>query len=154
MEIGLRILALVVDVGVALGTGQLVMLGLVHLTELSPFAGMMLLPVVLVMFFLWPVLVLGVPTGLWGWTPGKLVFRLRVAGPLGEPPGVLRALAREALKLLCVTCMIGAIFCLFQILHVGIVWYDQLCGTSVRYKPWVRLTKTQKEFRKALKSRR
>ena len=53
--------------------------------------------------------------------------------------------------MLAIGCAFGAIFCLIQLLYTGTVWYDQLCATTVEHSPWRRLTKTQKEFRKAMR---
>ena len=151
METGLRLIALIVDLALALATGHLVNSGLGLAAGLAGAGGVALVPIMIAAFLLWPVLFLGVPTGLWGRTPGKLVLGLRVVHAYGHPPSVRRALAREALKMVSLGSAFGAVFCLIQILHTGTVWYDRLCGTSVEHSPWVRSTKTQREFRKAMR---
>ena len=149
MVTGLRLMALVVDL--ALGGGHLIFMGLGWAAEAMGVAGAALVPVVLAAFLLWPVLFMGIPTGLWGRTPGKWILGLRVVHAYGHPPSVRRALAREMLKMLAIGCAFGAAFCLIQILHTGTVWYDHLCGTAVEHSPWHRLTRTQKDFRKAMR---
>ncbi len=42
---------------------------------------------------------------------------------------------------------------LFQIVYQGGTWYDDLCGTKVEFNPYVRLTPTQKNWRKHMKNR-
>jgi eukaryotic-like serine/threonine-protein kinase len=42
----------------------------------------------------------GVPEGVWGASPGKALFRLKVVGPNRAPPGIPRALVRAAIPLL------------------------------------------------------
>jgi len=148
VEIGLRILALIIDVAVCFGTLPLVMGATGWLmSKLGGFA-LLLLPFWFVLFFVWPFLYLAIPTGIWGKTLGKLLCRLTVTDFYGRSPGILRALGREVLKCLAIGSGIGAMLTLFQIIYQGGTWYDQLCGTSVGFNPYVRLTQTQKNFRK------
>ena len=70
----------------------------------------------------------------------------------GSPPGLWRGLGREALKILAVGNAIGAFIAMIQLILVGFTWYEQLCRTAIEFKPYVRLTKTQKKFRKEYKS--
>ena len=153
MEIGLRILALMIDVAVCFGTLPLIMGGTGWLLERLGGFALLLLPFWFVLLFLWPLLCLAIPTGIWGKTLGKLLCRLTVTDFHGRPPGVWRALGREVLKCLAVGSGIGAMLTLFQILYQGGTWYDQLCETRVDFKPYVRLTQTQKNWRKFYKHR-
>ena len=151
MVTGLRLMALIVDLALALGGGHLIFMGLGWVVSRAGAAGVVFVPLIIAAFLLWPVLFMGVPTGLWGRTPGKWVLGLRVVHIRSHPPSVRRALAREMLKTLALASVLGAVFCLIQILCTGTVWYDQLCGTTVEHSPWHRLTKTQRDFRKAMR---
>ena len=41
----------------------------------------------------------------------------------------------------------------FQIFYEGLTWYDNACGTQVRFRTRVELTKTQERFREHLEDR-
>jgi uncharacterized RDD family membrane protein YckC len=153
MELGLRVLALVIDLALALGSGQLLAYGLSAAIAGAdaPVIAMTLWPVVVAANFLWPVVFLAVPTGLWGRTVGKLLLRLSVVDLDGAPPGIPRALARETLKMLSLGLGIVALVCLYQAMYTDSVWYDHACRTHVKSSPWVSLSQTQKDFRKALR---
>lgn len=154
MEIGLRILAVIIDVAFCFGTLPLVMNATGWaMDKLGGFA-LLLLPFWFILFFVWPFLCLAIPTGIWGKTLGKLLCRLTVTDFHGRPPGIWRALGREVLKCLAISSGIGAMFSLFQIMYQGGTWYDQMCGTNVEFSPYVRLTETQKNWRKFYKNRR
>ncbi len=153
MEIGLRILALFIDAAVCFGTLPLVMGGAGWVSDKFGAFSVLLLPLWLMLFFAWPLLYLAIPTGIWGKTPGKLLCRLKVTDCYGEAPGIWRALGREVLKCLAIGSGIGAMLSLYQILYQGGAWYDHLCGTRVDFKPYIRLTQTQKNWRKYMKNR-
>lgn len=153
MEIGLRILALIIDVAVCFGTLPLVMGGTGWLLERLGGFALLLLPFWFVLFFVWPFLCLAIPTGIWGKTLGKLLCRLTVTDLHGRPPGVWRALGREVLKCLAIGSGIGAVLTLFQILYQGGTWYDQLCGTKVDFNPYVRPTPTQENWLRHMKNK-
>ena len=154
METSLRLIAIIVDLALALATGHVIFTGLGWVAGLTDVAGAALIPMIFAAFLLWPAAFFGVSTGLWGRTPGKWILGLRVVHAYGYPPSVRRALAREVLKVLAIGTVFGAAFCLIQILHTGTVWYDRLCGTAVEHSPWDRLTKTQREFRKVIRNLR
>ena len=151
MVIGFRFLAFVVDCPLCFFS----IFAMVHVTgwlvEKSGGLGIFLIPLWFALFMAWPFLYFGVPTGLWGKTPGKFLCRLEVSYADGRRPGLCRGLGREALKLLSIACMFGAIICIFQILYQGATWYDHICGTDVNFRPYVRLTGTQKRFRQYMK---
>ena len=148
MEIGLRILALVIDMGLCLGSLPLVLGGFGWILTNTGMVGVVLSPVFIAGSIVWPFLYFGLFTGLWGRTPGKFLLSLRVINALGEKPSLPRALGREALKLVAIASSIGAFICLLQVLYQHVAWYDYLCGTNVEYRKRVRLTATQKHFRK------
>jgi len=153
MEIGLRILAFIIDVAFCIGTLPLVMNGIGWvLNKLGGFA-LVFLPFWLILFFVWPLLCTAIPTGLWGKTLGKFLCRLTVKNFYGNPPGIWRALGREVLKYLALGSGIGAIFTLYQLIYQRGTWYDHLCETRVEFKPYVRLTPTQKNWWKHYKKK-
>lgn len=148
MVIGLRILALIIDLAFCLSTLPLVAHGgdwvLSMLGEFSVF----LLPFGIVLFFLWPVLCVAVPTGIWGRSLGKLICRLKVTDVRDQTPGLWRALGREVLKFVALATGIGTLLTAFQILQQGTTWYDNLCETKVEFTPYQRLTEVQKNWRR------
>ena len=78
MEIGLRVLALIIDLAVSFGSLPLVMGATGWLLERSGDAALVLVPFGFALFFIWPFLCLAIPTGIWGKTLGKLMCRLTV----------------------------------------------------------------------------
>ena len=110
-----------------------------------------LLPFFFAILIVWPFLFFGLFTGLWGKTPVKFFCRLKVIYGDEDKPGLWRGLGRETVKLLAITSSIGALFALYQVLYQGISWYDNICGTEVQFQPYIRLTKTQKRYRKFMK---
>jgi uncharacterized RDD family membrane protein YckC len=153
MEIGLRILALMIDLAVCFGSLPLVVGLTGWLIERAGGFALLLLPFWFVLILVWPLLCVAIPTGIWGKSLGKLVCRLTVTDLHGRSPGVWRALGREVLKFLARGSGIGTLLTLYQILYQGGTWYDQLCGTSVEFSPYVRLTQTQKNWRQHMKNR-
>lgn len=151
MEIGLRILALIIDCCVCAFS----LLGLVHVREWvsggSGEVGFVYILLWFTFFTLWPFVYFGVPTALWGRTLGKFLLRLKVDCSKG---GFWRGFWRETLKLLSIFSVFGVFFCAFQIFHQGTTWYDTLCGTRVEFKRRVRLTKIQQRFRQYMKDRK
>jgi uncharacterized RDD family membrane protein YckC len=118
---------------------------------MHPFFLFAITPIYLALYVLTPVLYFAIPTGIWGRTPGKFILRLKVSDYRRRPPGILRALGRETLKLLSFACPLGILLNMFQLFYTGSVWYDDLCGTDVEHNPYVRLTQTQKNWRKLMK---
>ncbi len=156
MVIGLRILALIIDCTICFFSIPLFLFATTWLFNLfsnigSGIIGLLLVPIFFASFVVWPFLYFGATTGLWGKTPGKFICRLHVVNIYDRRPGFWRGLGRETLKLLAISCSIGAFIALFQIIYQGTTWYDNLCGTQVYFKPYVRSTKTQRNFRKYMK---
>lgn len=154
MVIGLRVLAAFIDFGMGFGLLPIVFWGLGAALELTGTLGFFLIPLLFALLFTWPFLYLGIPTGFWGRTPGKWLCHLKVVDDRDRPPGLWVGLARETLKVLAVGSMIGAAFSIYQLLTHGITWYDKMCGTRVEFAPPIRLTPTQKNFRKKYKPNR
>lgn len=147
MVIGLRVLALLVDLGLCGGLGAGLFTGLGWLAGQDDAPGLVITLAMFPLLLAWPVLYFGLCEGLWGRTPAKFILGLRVVDGIGEKPSVPRALGRAALKLLAIGTTLGALIALIQLLWQGVTWYDHLCGTTVEYRPRVRLTDTQKHFR-------
>jgi len=153
MEIGLRILALMIDFIFCYFLSNLVTYSTGFVMQTVPdFFAVTFSPLLMGAFILVPVVYFAIPTGLWGRTPGKFILRLKVEY-CGKPPGIMRALGRETLKLLSIACPLGILFNLCQICYTGSVWYDDLCGTGVTHSPLVKLTQTQKNWRKIMKQK-
>ena len=150
MEVGLRALALIIDLPICFFSIPLVFYGTAWILEKSGGLALLFVPFWLALLIAWPFLYFGFTTGLWGKTPGKFICRLEVVYA-GNRPGILRALGRETLKLLAIGTGIGALLCAYQIACQGTTWYDQICGTDVQFRPRVRLSKTQKQFRQYMK---
>lgn len=150
MEVGLRALALIIDLPICFFSIPLVFYGTEWIIEKSGGFALFIVPFWFALLIVWPFLYFGLTTGLWGKTPGKFICRLEVVYA-GNRPGIWRALGRETLKLLALASGIGALLCIFQLTYQGTTWYDHICGTHVQFRPWVRLTKTQKRFRQYMK---
>jgi uncharacterized RDD family membrane protein YckC len=150
MEVGLRALALIIDLPICFFSLFLVLSVTGWIVDKSGGFALLIVPLWFTLFIAWPFLYFGLTTGLWGKTPGKFICRLEVVYA-GHRPGILRALGRETLKLLAIGTGIGALLCAFQIAYQGTTWYDQICGTVVQVRPYVRLTGTQKKFRQYMK---
>ena len=159
VQIGLRLLAFMVDAAVALaltvGLGFALMTGVMLLrgamrepplvVELLVMIGVVAaLPVAVLAG---PMLCFAVPTALWGRTPGRWVCRLRVIaapdagdrmriGPSQARRAASRRLAREMLKLAGYAIGLGAIVAAVQIGMEQRAWYDRLCGTTVALMRW------------------
>jgi len=156
MVIGLRILALIIDCAICLGLLPLFISATGYAVEFlsnigSGIQALFLLPLWFALIIVSPFLYFGITTGLWGRTPGKFICRLYVVDANNSRPGLWRGLGRETLKILAIACSIGAIIAFFQMLYHDVTWYDSVCGTQVHFKPYVRLTKTQKKYRKYMK---
>ena len=106
-----------------------------------------------ILFLTWPFLYLGIPTGIWGKTLGKLLCGLTVTDVQGRPPGIWRALGREVLKCLAIGSGICILLLLYQMIYQGGTWYDDLCGTRVEFKPPIARSSTQKNWHKYYKNR-
>ncbi len=148
MVIGLRFLAFVIDCPLCFFLIPLVFMASGWAMEHSGPLAWLLMPLWFATLITWPFLYFGIPTGIWGRTPGRWICRLKVTHANGQPPGLWRGVGRETLKLLAVASGIVALLCFFQALNQGITWYDQICETQVDHTPWVRLTATQRNFRK------
>ena len=148
MIVGLRFLAFIIDCPLCFVSMLLFFNATGWVMEHSGPFGLLLIPLCFAAFFAWPFVYFGVLTGIWGRTPGRWICRLKVTHMNGQPPGLWRGLGRETLKLLALASGIGAMLCFFQVMYQGITWYDQICETQVEHTPWVRLTATQRNFRK------
>jgi len=154
VEIGLRILALIIDCIVCFFSLPAVFYASGWIIKNSGNFALLIIPLWFASLAAWPFLYFGVPTGLWGRTLGKFVCRLEVTFTAGERPGLWRGIGRETLKLISIFSLFGIFFCAFQVFYQGTTWYDTICETQVEFKPRVRLTKTQKRFRQYMKEQK
>jgi len=71
--------------------------------------------------------------GLSGQTLGKRIMGLRVVGPDGDSPGILRALLRETIGRFCsaIVCMLGYLWVLWDSEQQA--WHDKIAGTHVEH---------------------
>src|SRR5512141_1266379 len=114
MEAGIRIFALLLDLAFGAVAYFLFFAGIGWILEKLGDVSFILSPLVLVLFLVFPILYLCIPTGLWGKTLGKFICRLSVSDYSGNPPGFWRALGREVLKILAIGSGIGALLVLYQ----------------------------------------
>jgi uncharacterized RDD family membrane protein YckC len=70
-------------------------------------------------------------TGITGQTLGKKLLGVRVVGPDGGPPGILRALLRETVGrfLSVIVCCLGYFWILWD--KEQQAWHDKIAGTHV-----------------------
>ena len=155
MEIGLRVLALIIDIAVCFGTLLLMFFlspwVMIKLGDASPVLALLFIPLFYGSIFLWPLIYFCLSTGIWGKTLVKLICRLKVTGIYDQPSSFWRNISREALKCLMIVSGIGFVITFIVLVSQGSAWYDNLCGTKVVFTSYVRLTKTQKNYRKYMK---
>ena len=96
-----------------------------------------------------PAVVLGVLTGLLGWTPGKLALSLRVRGRADRcAMGLARGVGRELVKLFAMGFFCLGFYALYGLIEHGRTFYDDWLGSEVIDRaPWG-LTETQRNFRR------
>ncbi len=132
MQTAMRILAIFVDLTVCAACMSLLMKAASALTHSSTTLGMIVVPLALIMFVLWPVIYFGLTTGLWAQTPGKRICRLVVIDAAnGARIDLKKAFSRETLKLLSIASFFGIWFCLVQFVSSQTTWYDAFCKTDV-----------------------
>ena len=97
-------------------------------------------------------IVLGILTGLTGWTPAKLLLSLRVRTYRKQPIGVMRGIGRELIKVVALGFFFGMLYALYTLVENGRTFYDEWLDCDVRdLSPWG-MTKTQKNWRKVMDS--
>jgi len=98
-----------------------------------------------------PILLVGSCVGATGWTPGKLVMFLRVAGRGGARPGLVQGLLRETVKAVAFSFILGGIFALYGIVTSGRTFYDDWLGLDVDDLRPTGLTDVQKNWRRQMR---
>jgi len=155
MEIGLRVLALIIDLAACFGTLPLIFYSwgwvMSKFDDSVPDLGLLVIPLFFGSFLLWPLIYFCIPTGIWGRTLGKLICRLKVVDIYDRDPRFWRRIGREALKCVMIASGIGSTITFILLICQGSAWYDNLCGTKVEFSSFVRLTKTQRNYRKYMK---
>jgi hypothetical protein len=95
-----------------------------------------------------PIIVLGTLSGLFGWTPGKLILFLRVHGRNGKAPGMAQGILRETVKYVGISFMLfGAVWALYGIITRERAFYDEWIGVDVEDLKPSGLTEIQKRWR-------
>ena len=96
-----------------------------------------------------PAVLLGLLSGLLGWTPGKLLLSLRVRGRADRRAvGVARGVGRELVKLFAMGFFCLGLYAVYGLIEHGRPFYDDWLGSEVIDRaPWG-LTETQRNFRR------
>jgi hypothetical protein len=97
-------------------------------------------------------LLLGICTGLWGRTPGKLITFLKVKDPVSdEAPGLAQGLLREIVKAVSIALVLPIFWGLQGLLTTGRPFYDHWLDLEVEDLRPSGLTPTQKKFREYMR---
>lgn len=100
-----------------------------------------------------PAIILGVMTGLTGWTPGKLIFSLRVQGYDGDPPGVANGIVRELAKIFLFATVYGLYYAVASVMRDKDAFYDTWLSVEVEDLRPYGMTETQKNYRKFMREK-
>ena len=99
-----------------------------------------------------PILLFGTISGIFGWSPGKLIFFLRIRKPGNTVPGLALGILREVVKYISLSFFfLGAIWALAGILTRQKTFYDEWLNLEVDDIKPAGLTETQKNWRKTFK---
>jgi len=102
-----------------------------------------------------PIVIFGALTGAFGWTPGKLIFFLRVRNSSGRAPGIAQGILREIIKYASLSFMfLGALWALYGIVTSESAFYDEWIGPQVDDLRPSGLTETQKRWRQFQRANR
>lgn len=101
-----------------------------------------------------PIVGFGILSGLFGWTPGKLVCFLRVRNSARRAPGIAQGILREIIKYISVSVMfLGAIWAIQGIVTRQRTFYDDWLSLDVEDQKPSGLTETQKNWRKTFRDK-
>jgi len=97
-----------------------------------------------------PILILGILEGLFGWTPGKLLFSLRVQREGSNLKiGIAKGILRQIIKTISFSFMFfGALWALYGVITSDATFYDNWLRIDVNDLKPFGLTDTQKNWRK------
>lgn len=99
-----------------------------------------------------PILIFGSISGIFGWSPGKLIFFLRIRKSGDSSPGLALGILREIVKYISLSFFfLGAIWALAGILTKQKTFYDEWLNLEVDDIKPAGLTETQKNWRKTFK---
>jgi uncharacterized RDD family membrane protein YckC len=101
-----------------------------------------------------PILGFGILSGLFGWTPGKLICFLRVQNTSRRVPGIAQGILREIIKYVSVSLMfLGAIWAIQGIVTRQRTFYDEWLSLDVEDQKPSGLTDTQKNWRNTFRDK-
>ena len=99
-----------------------------------------------------PIVIFGTISGIFGWSPGKLIFFLRIRKSTDKSPGIALGILREIVKYISLTFLfLGAIWALSGIITKQKTFYDNWLNLEVDDIKPAGLTETQKNCRKTFK---
>lgn len=99
-----------------------------------------------------PIIVFGSLSGLFGWTPGKLICFLRLKDDSGSRPGILKVILREFIKYIGISFMfLGSLWAIYGIVTKQKTFYDDWLSLDVEDLKPSGLTETQKNWRKTFR---
>jgi uncharacterized RDD family membrane protein YckC len=98
-----------------------------------------------------PILFLGMLTGLTGRSPGKWIMFLKLEDHGGDPPGIAQGILREIIKAISLGFFFGTIWALQGLVTSGRTFYDDWLDLRVDDLRPSGLTPTQKKFRRYMR---
>jgi uncharacterized RDD family membrane protein YckC len=99
-----------------------------------------------------PIVLLGTIAGIFGWSPGKLIFFLRIRKSHNTAPGMALGILREIIKYASIALLfIGGIWALVGIITNQKTFYDDWLRLEVEDIKPAGLSETQKNWRKTFK---
>ncbi len=102
-----------------------------------------------------PIVLFGTLSGLFGWTPGKLIMFLRVRDRNGRNPGITQGILREIVKYFGTSFIfLGSLWALYGVLTSQTTFYDDWIGLDVEDLKPSGLTETQKNWREFQRNNR
>lgn len=131
MYLARRLPAVIVDIVFTYASWRLAVMGSTLLFHCTTAPIIIVEPVMLAVFSLWPGIVLLLPTAIWGRTPGKVFFCLNVVDFYGRRLGFWRSLAREMIKVATIMSIWGIPITFFVLVKTKRTWYDEVCRTTV-----------------------
>lgn len=101
-----------------------------------------------------PIIVFGILSGRFGWTPGKLCCFLRVQNSSRKSPGIAQGILREIIKYISISLMfLGGLWAIYGIVTKQKTFYDDWLSLNVEDIKPSGLTDTQKNWRKTFRDK-
>jgi uncharacterized RDD family membrane protein YckC len=100
-----------------------------------------------------PIVLFGSISGIFGWSPGKLIFFLRIRKSRNTAPGLALGILREIVKYISISFFfLGGIWALVGIITRQKTFYDDWLNLDVEDIKPAGLTETQKNWRKTFRN--